>query len=340
MPILVPRDGPIAALDPDRTGLLARPRSADARRRRPCRAGGPGGADRRRRRAASGAGSAAAGRRSRRSRRSRWSWWPSGRRGSGSIRRTARSLFESILEKGQTYSPPEGIEKPLIWAGNSGSVYVRVGETLHGPLGSGTKATRDVVLEPKAIAERYDVVAERARGDLAGLRRAAGRADPGRRDPVTAGTGARGDIPRALAYGPALSSRRIRTRSHDAQSHPPLAQHRPAPVAADPCRAGAGGRRRADQRADDDEHADHRRRRRRWRRCRPAPRRGRTSCGCRARTRTRRRALQGDRAREPGADRGRHPFPLPPRHRGGGGGGGVPAGSIRATSARRSGCAR
>ena len=53
-------------------------------------------------------------------------------------------VFESILEKGQTYSPPEGIEAPLIWAGNSGSVYVRVGDELHGPLGSGTKATRDV----------------------------------------------------------------------------------------------------------------------------------------------------------------------------------------------------
>ena len=69
-------------------------------------------------------------------------------------------LFESILEKGQTYSPPDGVEKPLIWAGNSGSVYVRVGEALHGPLGSGTKATRDVVLEPQAIVDRYDVVAE------------------------------------------------------------------------------------------------------------------------------------------------------------------------------------
>ena len=69
-------------------------------------------------------------------------------------------IFESILEKGQTYSPPDGIEKPLIWAGNSGSVYVRVGETLHGPLGSGTKATRDVVLEPQAIVDRYDVVSD------------------------------------------------------------------------------------------------------------------------------------------------------------------------------------
>jgi hypothetical protein len=52
------------------------------------------------------------------------------------------------------------VEKPLIWAGNSGSVYVRVGEELRGPLGSGTKATRDVVLEPQAIVERYGVVVD------------------------------------------------------------------------------------------------------------------------------------------------------------------------------------
>ena len=62
-------------------------------------------------------------------------------------------LFEAILEKGETYSPPEGVGAPLIWAGNSGSVYVRVGETLHGPIGRGTRAVRDVVLDPKAIAE-------------------------------------------------------------------------------------------------------------------------------------------------------------------------------------------
>lgn len=64
-------------------------------------------------------------------------------------------IFEQILEKGQTYSPPEGVGAPLIWAGNSGSVYVRVGDGLHGPLGSGTRAVRDVVLTEQAILERY-----------------------------------------------------------------------------------------------------------------------------------------------------------------------------------------
>jgi len=64
-------------------------------------------------------------------------------------------IFEGILDKGETWSPPQGVGAPMIWAGNSGSVYVRVGDDLHGPLGSGTRAVRDVVLGPAAISERF-----------------------------------------------------------------------------------------------------------------------------------------------------------------------------------------
>ena len=54
---------------------------------------------------------------------------------------------------------------------------MRVGEALHGPLGSGTRAARDVVLEPQAIVERYAVVTDvpevisQAFGAAAGRRR-------------------------------------------------------------------------------------------------------------------------------------------------------------------------
>jgi cytoskeleton protein RodZ len=64
-------------------------------------------------------------------------------------------IFEGILDKGQTWSLPQGLGAPMIWAGNSGSVYVRVGEDLFGPLGSGTRAVRDVDLAPAAISERF-----------------------------------------------------------------------------------------------------------------------------------------------------------------------------------------
>ncbi len=161
VPILVPRDGPIAALDPDLTGLLAQPQPGMDNRD----AQAPGvevpaalvtpasmttgaapvvgepqvtGATARvplvvvAERAA----------------------WVRVYLANGTV------LFEKILEKGESYSPPEGSETPLIWAGNSGSVYVRVGETLRGPLGNGTRAAKDVVLDPAALAEKFAVVTD------------------------------------------------------------------------------------------------------------------------------------------------------------------------------------
>lgn len=170
VPILVPRDGPIAALDPDRTGLLVRPdapvTAAEASKISPdvpASVIAAGGVPHRGQDpviievattfadsmapAAPVAGEHVVVVAERAA-------WIRVYQENGTV------LFESILEKGQTYSPPEGVEKPLIWAGNSGSVYVKVGDTLHGPLGSGTKAARDVVLEPQAISDRFDVVSE------------------------------------------------------------------------------------------------------------------------------------------------------------------------------------
>ena len=34
---------------------------------------------------------------------------------------------------------------PMVWAGNSGSVYAKIGETLYGPLGRGTRAAKDIL---------------------------------------------------------------------------------------------------------------------------------------------------------------------------------------------------
>jgi hypothetical protein len=55
---------------------------------------------------------------------------------------------------------PEDDEIPMIWAGNSGSVYLKVAEELRGPIGSGTRAVRDIPLDPQSLAERFTVVAE------------------------------------------------------------------------------------------------------------------------------------------------------------------------------------
>ena len=126
-------------------------------------------------------------------------------------------IFERILEKGETYSPPEGIEAPLIWAGNSGSVYVRVGDTLHGPLGSGTRAAKDVRARARSrsssttrVVEDVPEVISQAFGAAAGR----GAVAAGR-DPVIA-VAPRGDIPRALrgyASGPEPMLARARSRT-------------------------------------------------------------------------------------------------------------------------------
>lgn len=52
------------------------------------------------------------------------------------------------------------MQAPLVWAGNSGSVYVRMGEALYGPLGRGTRAAKDVSLAPQAITEKFPLVQE------------------------------------------------------------------------------------------------------------------------------------------------------------------------------------
>ena len=90
----------------------------------------------------------------------------------------------------------------------------------------------------------------------------------------------------------------------------------PAQIAPDPCRQGAGGRRRADHRPDDDQHltAD-------------VQRHDRADPGARGGRRRHRARLLPGRGSHPalkaivsaahGADRRRHPFPLQARHRGG-----------------------
>lgn len=165
VPILVPRDGPIAALDPDSNGLLVQASHSMDMRRSTVRdpdapipeipsalieaAAVGGSAEAPAAGAAVSVGAAAkvvvvAERAA----------WIRVYLANGTV------IFERILEKGETYSPPEGSEVPMIWAGNSGSVYVRVGDDLRGPLGRGTRAAKDISLDPITMAEKFPVVTE------------------------------------------------------------------------------------------------------------------------------------------------------------------------------------
>ncbi len=154
VPIIAPRDGPIAALDPDSIGILAHYTPGKA----------PGGV-------AQGAAAevpaaligapeshpsatlpAVAGPAETLMIVAERAAWIRVYQDNGTV------LFERILEQGETYAPPAGVTAPLIWAGNAGSVYVRIGDTLRGPLGTGTRAAKDILLEPASLSERFGVV--------------------------------------------------------------------------------------------------------------------------------------------------------------------------------------
>lgn len=153
LPILAPRDGPIASLDPDSVGLLARPSaSADqmAAAEAPVAVAADGTAIPALVEAAVAVEAAPAPVTIVAERAA----WVRVYLENGTV------LYESILETGQSYTPPEGTDTPLVWAGNSGSVYARIGETLYGPLGRGTKAAKDISLAPEAITEKFSVVTE------------------------------------------------------------------------------------------------------------------------------------------------------------------------------------
>lgn len=145
VPILAPRDGPIAAIDPAKVGLLAQAAATPVAPAAPAvpaamaeAAGAAFGPE-----APAALVPAAAGPVTLVAERAAWI----------RVYRADKSvIFEKILETGETYAPPPEAAPPLIWAGNSGSVYVRIGETLRGPLGNGTRAVKDVSLDPAALA--------------------------------------------------------------------------------------------------------------------------------------------------------------------------------------------
>jgi cytoskeletal protein RodZ len=152
VPILAPRDGPIAALDPDTVGLLARP-SASADAIAAAAEVPPGLIDASAipELVATAVAEAAPKPVTVVAERAAW------------IRvylENGTVLFETILESGQSYTPPEGTDPPLVWAGNSGSVYAKIGDTLYGPIGRGTRAAKDISLAPEAITEKFSVVTE------------------------------------------------------------------------------------------------------------------------------------------------------------------------------------
>ncbi|MEV8466365.1 RodZ domain-containing protein [Fluviibacterium sp. DFM31] len=78
-------------------------------------------------------------------------------------------LLEKIMEQGERFVLPATEEPPTLRAGNSGSVYFAVnGETL-GPAGPGTSVAKNVVLSAEALSTSYQVADLKADPELARL---------------------------------------------------------------------------------------------------------------------------------------------------------------------------
>ena len=133
-PVMVPRDGPIASLDPRLNGMLA-PSIGFAPGEAPVIAGvqvveenapdvvlfavRP--------------------------------TWIRVRSADGTI------IFEKILDTGEEYVLPATQEPPVLRAGNSGSLYFKLNGQTYGPAGAGTSTAKNVALAADLLRESYTV---------------------------------------------------------------------------------------------------------------------------------------------------------------------------------------
>ena len=67
-------------------------------------------------------------------------------------------LFENILDTGQRYEVPQSAQNAMLRAGNSGSVYLMIGNNFYGPLGTATGVAKKVNLRAETILQNYTLV--------------------------------------------------------------------------------------------------------------------------------------------------------------------------------------
>ncbi|WP_136685559.1 helix-turn-helix domain-containing protein [Falsirhodobacter xinxiangensis] len=76
-------------------------------------------------------------------------------------------LFEKILEAGERYEVPQMEAPAVLRAGNSGSVYFAVNGKAYGPAASGAQVVKNVALTPDALTGKYAVADLTGDADLA-----------------------------------------------------------------------------------------------------------------------------------------------------------------------------
>ena len=66
-------------------------------------------------------------------------------------------LFENILDTGQRYKVPKSAKSAMLRAGNSGFVYLMIGDDFYGPLGTSTGVAKKVNLQSEMIIKNYEL---------------------------------------------------------------------------------------------------------------------------------------------------------------------------------------
>ncbi|WP_045389829.1 helix-turn-helix domain-containing protein [Falsirhodobacter sp. alg1] len=146
VPVLVPRDGPISAIDPDMGNTLMA--SADSQMY------GPVAPESVTPRVAEPQAATVAILAVRPS-------WVRVQSADGTI------LFEKILGAGERYEVPQMEEPARLRAGNSGSVYFAVNGQTYGPAAAGAQVVKNVSLTPDALTETYAAAEPSRDADLA-----------------------------------------------------------------------------------------------------------------------------------------------------------------------------
>ncbi|MEX0320115.1 MAG: helix-turn-helix domain-containing protein [Ruegeria sp.] len=77
------------------------------------------------------------------------------------------SIFEKIMEPGETYEVPLTEEPPTLRAGESGAIYFATNGEHFGPVGERGVVTKNIALSIDAVTERYQVADMEQDGDLA-----------------------------------------------------------------------------------------------------------------------------------------------------------------------------
>jgi cytoskeletal protein RodZ len=172
VPVLVPRDGPIASLDPETVGLLAEDARAEAIAASRVTPATPSATDLAVSQALGIIGPVAPGMAAASGVQvvetppevallAVQPSWVRVQAADGTV------IFEKILDAGETFVLPPSEEPHRLRAGNAGSLFFSVNGQTYGPAGEGPSVVRDVALSVTAVTEVYALADPAANADLA-----------------------------------------------------------------------------------------------------------------------------------------------------------------------------